>query len=224
MRSAVLVAAVVGAGAVALGGGPAAARADGNGSGSGLHGPGAAGVSAARAGAAGARGVDATGGSASTAITPRAGTGGAPPAEAAGADADGTGGAGGAGGAGRKGGTGGVGDAKKGSAPAPDRLAVTVDDGAGGTTTYQLDCHPAGGTHPDPAGACARLDTLGGPLGPTPTDRMCSMVYGGPQTATVAGRWHGTEVVAHYRRTNGCESDRWRSMGPVLPSEEAPTG
>jgi hypothetical protein len=171
----VLVAAVVGAGAVALGGGPSA-----------------------RAGAPGQGDVGATGDASAVGA-----------ARGGGGDAEGPA----------------KGPAAAGVADhAPDRLAVTVDDGAGGTTTYQLECHPAAGTHPDPAGACARLDALGGPLGPTPTDRMCSMVYGGPQTATVAGRWHGAEVVAHYRRTNGCESDRWRSMGPVLPSEEAAGG
>jgi len=105
-----------------------------------------------------------------------------------------------------------------------DRLAVTVDDGAGHAAMYELECHPAGGTHPDVLGACDRLDALGGPVGPAPRGQMCTMIYGGPETATVVGSWAGAEVDTRYSRTNGCETARWRDMAPVLPVPAAADG
>ncbi|WP_405726532.1 SSI family serine proteinase inhibitor [Streptomyces sp. NBC_01537] len=105
-----------------------------------------------------------------------------------------------------------------------DRLTVTVDDGAGHAAMYELECHPAGGTHPDGQAACDRLDALGGPAGPAPKGQMCTMIYGGPETATVVGSWAGAEVDARYSRTNGCETARWRDMAPVLPVPAATDG
>lgn len=99
-----------------------------------------------------------------------------------------------------------------------DRLTVTVNDGAGDVATYELVCHPAGGTHPDAQAACDRLDGLGGPLGPVPEGQMCTMLYGGTQTAAVLGIWQGAPVEARYDRSNGCEAARWRDMVPVLPT------
>jgi hypothetical protein len=104
--------------------------------------------------------------------------------------------------------------------PDHGRLTVTVEDGAGGLMTYVLDCGPggtAGGTHPDPWDACDRLEHIGGPVGPVATSRMCPMIYGGPQTALVTGRWHSASVDERYSRANGCEIERWQSMEPVLP-------
>lgn len=98
-----------------------------------------------------------------------------------------------------------------------DRLVVTVDDGAGQVATYVLECHPTGGTHPDAEGACGRLDELGGPVGPAGEGQLCTMLYGGPQKATVTGSWLGAPVDARYNRTNGCEAARWKEMAPVLP-------
>lgn len=43
------------------------------------------------------------------------------------------------------------------------------------------------------------------------------MLYGGPQTATIRGIWHGHLVDETYRRTNGCEVARWARMTPALP-------
>ncbi|MCW2872783.1 SSI family serine proteinase inhibitor [Actinacidiphila oryziradicis] len=97
-----------------------------------------------------------------------------------------------------------------------DHLTVTVDDGAGRRVSYELECDPPSGTHPDPERACERLEELGGPMGPVPTGRMCTMIYGGSQTATVTGRWHWMPVHAAYSQANGCEIARWRNMAPVL--------
>ncbi|MET7742129.1 SSI family serine proteinase inhibitor [Streptomyces sp. NPDC005385] len=103
-----------------------------------------------------------------------------------------------------------------------DRLTVTVHDaGNGADGTYELDCHPAGGSHPRPAEACDLLDgntTWGKDLfAPVPPDALCTMQYGGPATAHVTGTWAGRPVDARYDRTNGCEISRWNTMIPFLP-------
>lgn len=105
-----------------------------------------------------------------------------------------------------------------------DRLTVTVDDGEDHVATYELACHPTAGTLPDAQAACDRLDALGGPVGPPPPGQMCTMIYGGPQKATVVGTWRGAPVRARYNRANGCETARWEDMAPVLPAPQPAEG
>ncbi|MGW7414820.1 SSI family serine proteinase inhibitor [Streptomyces sp. NPDC054863] len=104
-----------------------------------------------------------------------------------------------------------------------DHLTLTVtDSGSPGTDgTYELYCHPTGGTHPDASRACDRLDevTVWGrdPFAPVPPDAICTDQYGGPARARVTGVWAGRPVDASYRRTDGCEISRWDAMRPFLP-------
>ncbi|MEV6190855.1 SSI family serine proteinase inhibitor [Streptomyces sp. NPDC051920] len=103
-----------------------------------------------------------------------------------------------------------------------DRLTVTVAGvGGGADGTFELECHPAGGTHPHAAEACDRLDRMTtwgkDTFAPVPPDSMCTMVYGGPATAHVTGTWAGRPVDARYDRSNGCEISRWNALVPVLP-------
>ncbi|MFF7244798.1 SSI family serine proteinase inhibitor [Embleya sp. NPDC008237] len=101
-----------------------------------------------------------------------------------------------------------------------DRLIVTVADNPEGVQTYTLECHPAGGSHPGPAGACDRLDATtadGDPFAPVPAGARCTMIYGGPATARITGTWAGRPVDAGFNRTNGCEIARWDNLVPVLP-------
>lgn len=100
----------------------------------------------------------------------------------------------------------------------PDLLRVTYDNGHGVVTSRSLRCHPSGGSLRGTSGACRRLDALGGPVGSTPKREMCSMVFGGPQTARVTGTWHGRRVDQSYNRSNGCQTSRWQRMEPVLPA------
>ncbi|MCF3961976.1 SSI family serine proteinase inhibitor [Streptomyces fuscigenes] len=111
----------------------------------------------------------------------------------------------------------------------PDALTVVVSgpsgsrlggpDGSG--TTYELRCAPVGGTHPDAAAACDRLESIrldgGDPFAPVPAGRLCTQIYGGPETAHVTGFWNGRAVDATFDRANGCEIARWRRLVPVLP-------
>ncbi|MEU6990697.1 SSI family serine proteinase inhibitor [Streptomyces sp. NPDC046465] len=112
------------------------------------------------------------------------------------------------------------------TAPAPtptDRLTVTVADSGGESDgRYVLNCHPTGGTHPNAAEACRRLQevTVYGkdPFAPVPRDAMCTMQYGGPATAHITGTWQGRPVDARYSRSDGCEIGRWNGLVPVLPA------
>lgn len=96
-----------------------------------------------------------------------------------------------------------------------DRLSVAYDDGSGQLRTHTLSC--GGAVRAEQFAACRQLDSLGGPLAPVPEGQMCSMIYGGPQTAHVTGVWRGEPVDETYRRTNGCEVARWKRMVPALP-------
>ncbi|UNO40851.1 SSI family serine proteinase inhibitor [Streptomyces sp. MST-110588] len=107
---------------------------------------------------------------------------------------------------------------------AGDHLTVTVSHSGGPATdgTYELRCHPAGGTHPAARSACALLDRLttwgSDPFAPVASDSQCTMQYGGPATARVTGVWAGRPVKANFKRSNGCEISRWDRFEPLLPA------
>jgi hypothetical protein len=82
--------------------------------------------------------------------------------------------------------------------------------------TWTLTCDPPGGSHPNPAAACAALAATADPFSATPPDRACTMIYGGAQTATIVGTYRGLSVNASYSRTNGCEIARWDTVAAVL--------
>lgn len=109
-----------------------------------------------------------------------------------------------------------VGLPRPGIASLGDQVTVVYDDGDGRPVARTLTCGFTMTT--DEREACARLGELGGPLAPVPPGQMCSMIYGGPQTARVTGFWSGEVVDETYRRTDGCEVARWNRMVPALPS------
>ncbi|MFC9293337.1 SSI family serine proteinase inhibitor [Streptomyces sp. NPDC057011] len=106
----------------------------------------------------------------------------------------------------------------------PDRLAISMT--ATGNPQlkreYQLECDPVGGDHPQRERACARLDRLAregkDPFAPVSRRQICSEQYGGPATARITGTWRGRTVDATFRRTDGCEINRWDELEPLLPS------
>ncbi|MFI9808382.1 SSI family serine proteinase inhibitor [Streptomyces sp. NPDC052301] len=110
---------------------------------------------------------------------------------------------------------------------AGDHLTVVVRHaGHGRDGTFELFCHPDGGSHPDPAEACRALDehTVWGrdTFAPVPPGTTCTMVHGGPATAHVTGVWAGRPVDATYDRRDGCEIGRWDRMVPLLPGMGTP--
>jgi hypothetical protein len=103
-----------------------------------------------------------------------------------------------------------------------DELVIRFSPGTGEDSTWRLTCEPPGGNHPDPVGACRALDTNGAAaLPPVPKGMNCTMIYGGPERATVTGTWRGQRVSARFDRTNGCEISRWSRMVPLLPAPKA---
>jgi hypothetical protein len=97
-------------------------------------------------------------------------------------------------------------------------VAVTVwpngKDGPSREAT--LMCDPVGGTHPSAEKACAALAADPAALEPVPADQACTMIFGGPEQATVVGVVRGEEVDAAFDRSNGCELDRWDRMAGLL--------
>jgi hypothetical protein len=79
-----------------------------------------------------------------------------------------------------------------------------------------LTCDLAGGTHPDPAAACAALARERNALNPIPEDAMCTQEFGGPEEGEVTGTIEGEQVEAMLSRRNGCEIDRWTRLEPLL--------
>jgi subtilisin inhibitor-like len=115
------------------------------------------------------------------------------------------------------------------ASPAPaepaTKLTIAVKASAQAPAkTWALTCGPVGGTHPDAAAACATLDkvTVDDPFKPVPKHQMCTMIFGGPEEATVTGTWKGKPVNAKFNRKNGCEMSRWSNLaalfGPVPPA------
>ena len=98
-----------------------------------------------------------------------------------------------------------------GNAPATS-LVVTVDqDGSKGSQpakTVHLRCPGAG---------CALTKTLTvKDFAPQRRDVMCTMIYGGPETATVRGTLRGSHVQASFSRTDGCQTSRWERVKALL--------
>ena len=105
------------------------------------------------------------------------------------------------------------------SAGGDERLAsltVTVDpDGADGPEqprTLELDC-----AEPTDSPACgAAAGVSAADVRPTAKGTACTMVYGGPEEATIKGTIRGEAIDASFKRTDGCEIARWEKVQPLL--------
>lgn len=98
------------------------------------------------------------------------------------------------------------------AAPTATNLVVTVDpDGAHGSQpakTVRLRCPGAGC-------ALTKRFTVKDFAPPRP-DQACSMIYGGPETATIEGTLRGSHVQATFSRTDGCQTSRWEHVKALL--------
>ena len=80
-----------------------------------------------------------------------------------------------------------------------------------------LTCDPNGGTHPEPAKACAALDAHPEALHPVAMDVACTQIYGGDQVAEIRGTGpDGATIRAILNRSDGCEIARWDALAPVV--------
>lgn len=110
-------------------------------------------------------------------------------------------------------------------------LTVRFDDGRGERSAGRLAC---GGGEPvvtgaparraDAAALCEHVRGLEDLLtsGP-PRDRACTLVFGGPQTALVTGRFRGERVRRRFSRTDGCAIADWEEAVPLLPAVRGAT-
>lgn len=104
------------------------------------------------------------------------------------------------------------------------RLTVTVSESGNPAAdgVFELECGPAGGSHPEAQRACDLLDEAAesgdNPFVATDRNAMCTQQAGGPAAARVQGTWQGEDVDARFSRANGCEISRWNNLVPVLPS------
>ena len=98
-----------------------------------------------------------------------------------------------------------------------DILLISVRESASSPIlAWFLTCDPDGGTHPYAVQACDVLSAASDPFAPVPPGVMCSMIYYGPQTATITGYWRGQPVSAQFSRVDGCQEQRWEKIAPVL--------
>ncbi|MFH9611598.1 SSI family serine proteinase inhibitor [Streptomyces sp. NPDC017448] len=106
------------------------------------------------------------------------------------------------------------------------RLTVSVENTGvpGADGTFELECGPTGGTHPEGQAACDRLAEAGATRSgrqelfrETPAGTMCTMIHGGDAFARIVGTWEGRAVDTTASRRDGCEIARWNSLVPVLP-------
>jgi Subtilisin inhibitor-like len=79
----------------------------------------------------------------------------------------------------------------------PTRLEVRGPGGA-----VSLTCDPAGGTHPDPAGACADVAAAGGAIERIPPLSLFCPTYVDPTPISVTGFWRGVPVSFSSVETN----------------------
>lgn len=103
------------------------------------------------------------------------------------------------------------------TAPRTDLVIEYLRDRGAVPERLSLTCEPAGGTHPDAVQACADLAAAREPFAPLPPDRVCTEIFGGPQTATVSGTYRGEAVRLELSRSDGCRIAQWDSLGAVLP-------
>lgn len=86
-------------------------------------------------------------------------------------------------------------------AKSPERTAVLI---CPGRTPLERD-------------VCAALDVVAPKVfDPVSEDRVCTMIYGGPATATMRGTYEDGLVNAAFNQANGCEIGRWNQVLPVF--------
>lgn len=105
-----------------------------------------------------------------------------------------------------------------GSTPAPPKvsLSITVSGSPGSPARHwTLTCDPAGGTHPNPAAACADLIRAKGPSAPQPKGLDCPMILASAKVATIQGTYFGQRVNSTLH-DGGCTLSRWAELGQVI--------
>jgi hypothetical protein len=82
-------------------------------------------------------------------------------------------------------------------------------------THWTLQCDPAGGTHPDPAAACATLLKAKDPFAPAQKGVDCPMIIVGSKTAIVKGTYFGKHIDRTFVE-GGCDLPSWAKLGQIF--------
>ncbi len=101
------------------------------------------------------------------------------------------------------------------------RLAIEAQDGRGAVKRAQLVCDggevTARGLAPD-NNLCAAARNLAPFLSEKPAaDRVCTQIYGGPETARISGQIEGRRIERRFSRSDGCRVADWERAQPLIP-------
>ncbi|MFJ2619914.1 hypothetical protein [Glutamicibacter sp. NPDC087344] len=107
------------------------------------------------------------------------------------------------------------------STPSADLNIVIRDDGKSVSHEYRLLCNAdqvlEGSTLPTAKAACELLVAQPSILTePADPNRMCTEIYGGPNTAEVTGTLNGKTVNTSFDRHNGCAIGDWDNAAPLI--------
>jgi hypothetical protein len=80
---------------------------------------------------------------------------------------------------------------------------------------WTLQCDPVGGTHPDPAKACAILLKAKAPFAPAPKRAACPMIMVSSKIAKVTGTYFGQHIDTTFTQ-GGCQLARWAKIGQIF--------
>jgi hypothetical protein len=104
------------------------------------------------------------------------------------------------------------------ASPAAPKVSLDIRvSGVPGKPTehWTLRCDPVGGTHPDPAKACAILLKAKTPFAPAPKRAACPMILASSKTAKVTGTYFGQHVDTTFIQ-GGCQLARWAKIGQIF--------
>ena len=107
---------------------------------------------------------------------------------------------------------------------ADTELTITYwADGAreGNARTWTLRCDPPGGTLGTLArerDACRRLDALRNPFAKPNPNMVCTMQYGGPDQALIAGIYEGRRIWVRLGLADGCQIARFKKLAFLIPA------
>lgn len=103
------------------------------------------------------------------------------------------------------------------------RLSIEAHDGRGAVKRAQLVCN-GGDVTARGLPADRKLCTTARNLAPflsekPPADRVCTQIYGGPETARIAGQIEGGRIDRRFSRSDGCRVADWDRAQPLIPLE-----
>jgi hypothetical protein len=98
-------------------------------------------------------------------------------------------------------------------------LTLWPTGAAGDSISWQLQCEPTGGNHPEAETACAALTAVEDPFGNMPPPPRCKEIPGSnPEVAVLEGDFRGRKIRESFERANACVSGRWDRIAPVFPT------